>query len=135
MFLWGSCRSIFFSFYLLSLLSFFIWPLYCLPFVDLRLSLPPYPFWYLQTFLKNYHCATYYRETGFLNDFLNYNTLYFTFNLKWFCLNSLLNYPIFTDNLFFNFYLGINTVLKSLKLNPGDVLLCTDNSYQAIKYA
>ena len=32
-----------------------------------------------------------------------------------------------------NYILGVNTVLKSFKFDKGDVILCTDNTYAAIK--
>jgi len=31
------------------------------------------------------------------------------------------------------FITGVNSVLKSLKLEPGDIILCTDNTFNAVK--
>ena len=31
------------------------------------------------------------------------------------------------------FITGVNSVLKSLRLEPGDIILCTDNSFNAVK--
>jgi hypothetical protein len=40
---------------------------------------------------------------------------------------------VIIENSFHLFITGVNSVLKSLKLEQGDIILCTDNSYNAVK--